>query len=131
MSPDVLKRKLAKMAGYLEELRPHAEDDLAGHMRERFKIERLLELLFEAASDIVLHLLKRDGGIVDSYRSGFRRAAEEGILPVEMADELALASGMRNVLVHDYDEIDHRIVHRAVPAAIGLYERFVALFNRD
>ena len=129
MSPEVVRRKISKMLVYIEDLARHETIDFESYRGRHYEVERLLELLHETASDIVLHLLKKDHGVVDSSRAGFEKAAEAGLLPREMAAELALAGGMRNILVHEYDEIDHRIVHLAIPGALRLYRAFLAVIE--
>lgn len=126
MSPEVVRRKVSKMLVYLEDLARHETIGFDSYGERHYEVERLLELLHETASDIVLHLLKKDHGVVDSSRAGFEKAAEAGLISKEMAGELVLAGGMRNILVHEYDEIDHRIVHQAIPGALGLYRAFLA-----
>jgi hypothetical protein len=45
MSPEVVTRKLARMAEYLEELRPYGESPFETFWVDHHKIERLIELL--------------------------------------------------------------------------------------
>lgn len=40
------------------------------------------------------------------------------MLPLEFAREIALAAGLRNRLVHEYDEIDPRKLHEALQTAV-------------
>ena len=52
--------------------------------------------------------------------------ASLGAIDAALAADLAPAAGLRNRLVHEYDEIDDAIVHRSIPKAIDLLPRFVA-----
>jgi uncharacterized protein YutE (UPF0331/DUF86 family) len=125
MSNPVLDRKLAKLKVFVEDLRAYAQLDEPSRLREHYAIERLLQLLCEAAADIALQVVKAHklpvGG---SYREIFSVLAAKDILPAELANELALACGMRNILPHLYDEIDLGQVVRAVEPAVALYETF-------
>ena len=42
-----------------------------------------------------------------------------------MAESLAKAAGMRNILVHDYGEIDYEIVFKSIKQAIQDYSLFL------
>lgn len=126
MSPEVVRRKLARMAEYLEELRPYGESLFETFWEDHYKIERLIELLVMAASDIVIHLLDSRGDPMPvSYRSAFLRAGESGLLSHELSRNLALGAGLRNILVHEYEEIDYPLLHRSLPAIVSDMTRFI------
>ena len=49
-----------------------------------------------------------------------------GVLPPELAAALAPAAGLRNRLVHEYDDLDDAVVLAAVAEAGRLFPRYVA-----
>ena len=53
---------------------------------EHYRLERLLELMVMAASDILNHLLAERGETAVSYRGAFQMAAAEGLLPIELSE---------------------------------------------
>lgn len=119
MSPEVLQRKLAQTAAYLQDLQRHEGISFDQFMARHYEIERILELLVMTASDIVLHLLSAKGEPAPaSYRSAFLRAGETGIISHELSKRLALSAGLRNILVHEYQEIDYAVLHQSIPAAL-------------
>lgn len=124
----VIERKLGYLNRYVRDLSQHALLDHAGRRQAHYAIERLLQLLCEAASDIALQFLKARGETLPaSYREVF--AALERVdsgLPDHMAHDLIAACGMRNVLTHLYDEIDLDRVVAAVEPAVTLYRDFAA-----
>jgi len=88
-------------------------------MQKHYEIERILELLIMTASDIVFHLITDKGEPVpSSYKAAFLRAGELGIIGNKLSKNLALSAGLRNILVHEYEEIDYKIVHQSIPSAI-------------
>jgi uncharacterized protein YutE (UPF0331/DUF86 family) len=126
MSPEVVVRKLTRMAQYLEELRPYRECPYEAFWADHYKIERLIELLVMAASDIVVHLLDSRGEPAPvSYRSAFLRAGEVGLLSGELSRSLALGAGLRNILVHEYEEIDHHLLHRSLARILDDIAQFI------
>jgi hypothetical protein len=61
MSPEVVRKKLAALRIYLNDLKVHENASFDEFMRRHFEVERLLELLLMTASDIVFHLLTARG----------------------------------------------------------------------
>ena len=124
---EVLERKLAALQRFLDDLAdfgplPHEE-----RVRQHYAIERLLQLLCEAAADVGLQLLRRETGEgAGSYREIFQRLRERAALPAPLAEGLMEACAMRNVLTHLYDTIDTDRVAAAIDPAVDLYRRYFA-----
>jgi uncharacterized protein YutE (UPF0331/DUF86 family) len=129
VAPDVLLRKLAYLRQLLADLAPYQGASIGTVEAEHYKLERLLELLVMAASDIVHHLLGEQGIMVTSYRDAFRRAGEEGMLPQELAQDLQKAAGMRNILVHLYEAIDYSILHESIEPALRDFTQFITIME--
>ena len=95
-------------------------------MEKHYEIERLLELLVMTASDIVFHLISAKGEPAPtSYKAAFLRAGEMGIISEDLSRSLALSAGLRNILVHEYEEIDYSLVHKSIPVAIRDFTIFI------
>lgn len=127
MAPDVLTRKLLYMRQLLDDLAPYENATLAEVEAEHYKLERLLELLVGAATDILYHLLAERGHIPTSYWDAFRLAGEQGLLPVELAQRLQNAAGMRNILVHLYEKIDYAVIQASIAPALADFRQFVVV----
>jgi len=77
-------------------------------------LERAVHRVVEAMLDICRHLVAVHSlGLVESYGEYPRRLAEAGIMPRELAEELAKFAGLRNILVHRYLDVDLRRLHEA------------------
>lgn len=118
MAPEVVLRKLGVLRLLLRDLEPYADASRQEVENEHYKVERILELLATAASDLLQHLLAEREVIAASYRDVFRQAAAAGLLDASLAQRLEGAAGMRNVLVHLYDEIDYAILHGSIGPAL-------------
>lgn len=126
MSPNVVKKKLVSMTTYLDDLLKYKKIDFDQFTEKHYEIERILELLIMTASDIVFHLIVEKGGpSPTTYRAAFLRAGELKILSRKLSENLALSAGLRNILVHVYEEIDYKIVHESIPAAIRDFKAFI------
>lgn len=132
MSSDVVNKKLVSMTIYLNDLMPYKDISFDEFMKKHYEIERLLELLVMTASDIVFHLISEKGEpIPSSYKAAFLRAGEMGIISVELSKSLALSAGLRNILVHEYEEIDYGLVHKSIPIAIRDFTAFIKELSRN
>jgi len=126
MSPEVLNKKLSLMTTYLNDLMPYKDISFENFMEKHYEIERLLELLVMTASDIVFHLISAKGEPAPtSYKAAFLRAGEMGIISEDLSRSLALSAGLRNILVHEYEEIDYSLVHKSISIAIRDFTIFI------
>ncbi|HAK88117.1 MAG: hypothetical protein A2077_02910 [Nitrospirae bacterium GWC2_46_6] len=126
MSPDVINKKLLSMTTYLNDLMAHKDISFDEFMQRHYEIERLLELLVMTASDIIFHLISaKEEPVPASYRAAFLRAGEMGIIGEELSKNLALGAGLRNILVHEYEEIDYSLVHKSIHTAVRDFTAFI------
>lgn len=128
MTRDVLARKLARLEILLTDLRPHSGRGAADVEADPYEVERLLELLVQVAVDILGHDLAKAGVVPESYRKTFLEAGRHGILPADLAAALADAGGMRNILVHLYEEIDYAVVSSAIDRALADFAQFARIY---
>lgn len=126
MTSETLNRKLTVLSTYLTDLRPYENISFEGFMHKHYEIERLLELLIMTASDTVFHMLSlKNEPPPISYRTAFLRAGETGIISYDLSRRLALAAGLRNILAHEYEQIDYRILHQSIPAALRDFSQLI------
>lgn len=112
---EVLQRRLRRLeeyVGYLKELKKiERQEYLANHVIQS-AVERDLQLAIECVLDIGNHIIAAMGlREPERYQDIILILGEEGILPQEFAASFALAAGFRNILVHDYMEIDRMKVY--------------------
>jgi uncharacterized protein YutE (UPF0331/DUF86 family) len=132
MSPEIIHRKLSNMINYLEDLLPYQNVSYETFYSDHYKIERLIELLVMTASDIAFHLLSQQKEPPPaSYRAAFIRLGELEILDTETSQNLALGAGLRNILVHDYEEIDYQLLHKSILLIIRDIRRFVDIISNN
>ncbi len=130
----LVQRKLAAIARNLSDLGAIEGLTLEEYRRDRFRqkgTERLLQETVEAAVDVNLHLLSAGGHPTPpDYYESFVAAGRAGIIPEELARQLAPSAGLRNRLVHEYDALDDAIVLEAVRDARRQFAAFVAAIER-
>jgi uncharacterized protein YutE (UPF0331/DUF86 family) len=80
--------------------------------------ERYLERMIGRMIDINYHLITESSfpPPTDYYQS-FLQLERLGILPHDLAQAIAACAGLRNRIVHEYDEIDPARIHEALQTA--------------
>lgn len=110
----------------LAEVDAAGEPPLAENRMLRHGIERIFTQLVELATAINEHVVgARLQRVATSYRESFELAEECGLINKQLRDDLLPSVGMRNILVHEYIEIDLGKVAKAIPLALNCYRRYV------
>ncbi|MGB7297361.1 MAG: DUF86 domain-containing protein [Candidatus Aminicenantales bacterium] len=126
---DLIRRKLSRLNMYLEKIRPIAEHTLEEYLSDFYlktSAERLIQLMVDCASDINNHIVVETGQRPpEDYASSFVRASEVGMLTAELANRLKGSGGMRNILVHEYLDIDDERVYKALPMALSDFKEYI------
>ncbi len=125
-----LVERLAALRRHLDhliEIRPRVtgpaalESDLSLHNDVLFSLLTVAQIVIDVAGE----LSAREGHRFDDYTTAVRNLSRiEGFSP-ELVTQLALLPGFRNILVHEYVELDFDIVMRAVEN-LGPVESFLA-----
>lgn len=119
--------KLDQLYGYLGELREVLPEDFTLYRKVERKraCERLLQVSIEAVIDIC-HLLVAGLrlGIAAEEDDLFDKLKEATIISADMAEVLKEMKGLRNILVHEYAQLDDRIVYDIASARLTDFETF-------
>jgi len=131
----VIRRKLSRIVENLTELRPLASTTIEGWRADavrRAAAERWPQLCIDAAIDLNGHLLVGLGypAPPDGYQSFLDLAQRTRVIDADLARSLAPSAGLRNRLVHRYDEIDDALVLEGIGEAVRLFPRYVDLVSR-
>lgn len=128
VKPDLIRHKLAMLHRYLRELEAHREITLEQYLEagDRLRaIERLLQLIVEAAVDINTHIVTEMEGLPPTdYTDSFQAAVRCGFIPAELGELLKPSAGLRNALVHEYGGIDDQRVHASIVLALDGFIRY-------
>jgi uncharacterized protein YutE (UPF0331/DUF86 family) len=131
VDPDVVARRLLALNEALRELdRPVARDaaTLAKDSLLRAAVERWLQVAIEACIDLATHVVADEGWTPPgTAREAFLVLANHGKLPLDLAQRLGGAVGLRNVLVHDYVSVDLTRLSRTVREDLGDLREFARL----
>lgn len=112
---DVIHKKLRKLDEYLAILHDlqHCQfEEFSSDPRLYGSAERFLHLAIEATIDIGNHIIADDNlGVMNYYNDIPAILAEKGFITLAQRETWTKMIGFRNVLVHDYADIDQRIVY--------------------
>ncbi len=123
-------RLITKYYNTLEEFRSLSLDEFLADFRQQLIVERLLQLMTQAAIDINDHVLsKLNPGKTYTNFEAFIELGKYQILTPELAKQIAPSSGLRNRLVHEYDDIDPNQVFKAISFALQQYPLYVRQIN--
>ena len=93
--------------------------------------ERYLQLAIQAVLDVSHHIVAdMELGLPADSQALFTTLARHKVLPARLAKKLVPMAGFRNVLVHEYLEIDRRRVYRALKQELRDFESFVRAITK-
>jgi uncharacterized protein YutE (UPF0331/DUF86 family) len=130
--PEVIRKRLNKLDEYLSilyNLRKYSFDDFTRDPERYGSAERFLHLSIEAILDMGNHVIADlDIGIVNWYSDIPAILEKNGYIDSHMEKELLQMIGFRNTLVHDYLEIDRRIVYDILQNHLKDIEKIKQIF---
>lgn len=128
MTSDLVLEKVEIIENCLRRVR----EEYAGHPDHIYKnftkqdsIFMNLERACQAAIDLAMHWVrKKKLGVPKDSRAAFDLLEKAKILPSDLADAMKRMVGFRNIAVHQYREIDLKIVEDVVKNRLGDFEKF-------
>ena len=110
LRPESVRRRLLKLEeviSRLETVGPMTAEELRNDFRDAWVVERGLQLAAEIFFDIGNHILSAHFGTSASdYEAILAGLGAHQVVAQELADRLRGLGGFRNILVHDYLELD-------------------------
>ena len=127
------ERSIARM---LEKLREyHSDMSQFGSMSldqflaqrvTRYAIERMLFLSIESILDILESILSgRFNAVSDTYEEIIKNSLARNIIPPALYGQLKGIGGFRNVLAHEYLELDSTLVHEGFRKILNVIPLFL------
>jgi uncharacterized protein YutE (UPF0331/DUF86 family) len=111
----LLATKIAAVRDAVARIRAVLPADAEAFVSDRTIREVVILNLFVALQECVslaAHWLADEGATVpSSYAELFRRLGEQEVVSSELATRLAAASGLRNLVAHQYGVLDWRRIH--------------------
>ncbi len=113
-----IKEKIKEIEIYLDELSsiiPGDFDEYSTDIKTKAACERYFERVIEAVTDLAFLVIKKEKlETPDEDKQAFDVLSNEGVISKELAKRLKSAKGMRNIIAHEYGEVDDKIVFNSI-----------------
>ena len=120
---ELVTRKIVLIGGDLEELRKLSSPGLDAYLADPYKeilAERFLERMISRMIDINYHVITgAERPPPRDYYDSFTELGKMGVLEAGFASRVASAAGLRNRIVHEYDEIEPEKIFEAIRTALS------------
>lgn len=94
---------------------------------KRYALERLATLVVDAATGLNSHISSRVlGRVVTTYAETFDLIAEAEVLGGSFASRIRTSAKLRDLLVHDYADIDFDLLANALTQLLADYDEYTA-----
>lgn len=114
--------------GRLKKLAHLTLDEAAKDWMTHSIVENLLMKIIGRGIDINQHIISEIVSIKMAaplnYEETFLKLSELKILPENFARQIAKSAGFRNVLVHEYNNIEEQTFYRSVGEALNEYSKY-------
>jgi uncharacterized protein YutE (UPF0331/DUF86 family) len=126
---DVVIERLSRLRSLLDEMRAigvPAPAQLRTDHVTRYALERLVTLIVDAATALNSHVASRTlDRVATTYAETFDLAAEAGVIDEALASRIRGSAKLRNLLVHDYAEIDYELLAASLQQVLHDYDQYV------
>lgn len=130
--PEVIQKRLEKVEAYLailEKAKRYSREEFLADPERYGSAERFLQLTIEALDDIGSHLVADlDLGVLDSAADIPRLLHEHGHVDAALMEIWIRMIGFRNILVHDYLDIDRCVVYDALQTRLKDIQALMRIF---
>jgi uncharacterized protein YutE (UPF0331/DUF86 family) len=135
----LILRKLTELDTYqkqIDEYREISVEQYRADWKTQRIIERTLQLMIELCVDIASHIIsEKELPVPTSYANTFEILNQAGLISNELAKTMVKMAKFRNILVHQYTEIDTAIVvailHDRLNDFILFRNEIATLMKRD
>lgn len=110
----------------LGEFRNVPFDEIAKDYWKHKAVERVIEVVINEAIDINQHLIVKSGQgeLPFDFKESFLLLVKLGVYPQDFAEKIADSVGLRNILVHQYREIDEQIFYASIKDCLSQYTKY-------
>lgn len=111
----------------LEDLSHYTFDEISNDFLKLYTVERALEKIITRAIDINQHIISEIGRgdeKVRGYEDTFYVLSGLGVYSKTFAKQIAPSAGLRNRLVHEYNDTKDEIIYESVKDAIVQYSKY-------
>lgn len=125
----VIESKISSIQKYLKILKGYqhfSQDELENDVTLRGAVERYLYLITQACIDLAEAVIAfKDFRRPTTFSEAFNILEEDNLISSDLAEKLANMAKFRNIIAHDYEDIDFRIIYNVLQDHLEDIEEFV------
>ncbi len=118
-----IEDKISEINKFLEELEsiiPSSLEEYQSSLEKKAACERYVEKIVEAATDLAFLIIKdRKLRLPQDDTDAFNVLLDSKVIDKDLAAKLKNAKGMRNIISHQYGNIDDEIVFESIAKELG------------
>ncbi|MDK8475969.1 MULTISPECIES: DUF86 domain-containing protein [unclassified Corynebacterium] len=131
---DTIRKRLVSLRRILGELEKYRDSDakeLRSDLSQMYAVFFMLQQVIDLATDINQHIAATTLNVADSSsRRGFEDLIRAGVLPADLEQDFYKSAALRNVITHQYVEVDLGIVSNSIPRVLDVYTQYVKSISR-
>src|SRR4030042_4470789 len=121
-------RKISELEIYQKQIKEFADITLHDYKKEwktQRVVERTLQMMIETCADIANHIISDAGMRVPTgYSDTFKVLFDNNFIDKELFSIMEKMAKFRNIIVHQYEEVDAEIVITILKKHLPDFERF-------
>ena len=129
LDPVVVERRLAKILEEVEFLKSIRMQDIEVFLKDGKSLRstaKAIETIAQSIIDISSHLVAQNHwGVTDTYRTTIALLAKNQVIPTDLSNNLQQVIAMRNILVHQYLDVDFQIVWESLDELVKDAPKFI------
>ena len=131
---EVIEKKFQELSIYLKELEKNRDipwKDFSSSLGKQWLICHGLQLSIQIIFDVGNHILASIGeNQIEDYVDIIDKLGEREIIPSEFAKTIRGMAGLRNILVHEYVDLDLKKIYEILQNRLGDFYDFMGYVNR-
>ena len=124
----VLENKASAIKKYLkilEDYKKYSKNQIESDLQVRGALERYLYLAIQSAIDLAEAVIAFKGYRKPAtLRESFQILSEQGVVSSELSKKLSAMVGFRNIVAHDYEDLNYDIVYDILQNRLKDIEKF-------
>lgn len=130
----LVEKKTSLIKEYLNFLNKKQNEISALALKRNFplmlEVAHALQTVIQACIDMCTHLASDEGWELPSNAAqSFKIALRHGVITEDLCHKLENAVKLRNVIVHQYDELDENILENVVKNQLSIFSDFICEVN--
>lgn len=133
-SPVIIENKISAIKKYLDILKrykKYTREKIENDIEVRGAVERYLYLVAQAAIDLAEAVVAyKRFRKPTSMSEAFSILNEEKIISLELTENLIKMTGFRNIMAHDYENLNYDIVYDVLHHKLNHIKKLIALAKK-